>query len=98
MTDNSKDIGVIQALVQRFETQRLPHALAIKKKVDQGDVLSESDLTFLKQVFEDAQHIKPYMDKNPDWQPLFSKAVTLYTEIMDKATANEQATAKPDKY
>lgn len=90
MTDSSKDTGVILALVKRFETQRLPRARAIKEKVDQGDVLDEADIEFLNQVFEDAQHITPLLEKHPEWQAVVSGAVDLYKEIMDKATENEQ--------
>lgn len=81
------------ALIERFENQRLPTALAIKKKVDKGEVLSEGDIAFLNQVFEDSEYIKPIIHNHPEWQPLFSRVVTLYTEIMDKALENEQGSA-----
>jgi hypothetical protein len=91
MAESTKDTGVLLALFERFETQRLPRALALKEKVDRGDVLSEEDMTFLNQVFEDAQHIKPFLHKHPEWQPLMARAVELYKEITDKALANEKA-------
>ena len=90
MTEPFKDTGVIIALATRLETQRLPRALAIKEKVDQGEVLDESDIEFLNQVFEDAQHVTPLLEKHPEWQSVVSGAVDLYKEIMDKATENEQ--------
>ncbi len=91
MTESSKEIGVGAALVERFETQRLPRAQAIKKKVDSGQVLGREDIAFLHQVFEDAKHIKPLADKRPDWQTLVAGAIHLYKEIMDKALANEKS-------
>ena len=90
MTEPSKDTGVIIALAKRLETQRLPRAQAIKEKVDQGEVLDEADIEFLKQVFEDAQHVTPLLEKHPEWQSVVSGVVDLYKEIMDKATENEQ--------
>lgn len=96
MTDATKDTGVIMALMERFETQRLPQALAIKKKVDQGELLSEGDIEFLSQVFADSQHVTPLLHKYPKWQPLVSRIVSLYKEIMDKALENEQG-PKPGK-
>jgi hypothetical protein len=91
MTEFSKDTGVTQALIERFETQRLPRALALKAKVDRGELLSDMDLAFLKQIFDDAQSIKPLVDRHPEWQSLVSRAITLYKEITDKALANEEA-------
>ena len=91
MTESFKDTGVMMTLVERFETQRLPRALAIKKSVDQGELLSDMDMAFLKQVFDDAQHIQTFVHKHPEWQPLVARAIALYKEITDKALANETA-------
>jgi len=91
MTESSKDTGVTQALIERFETQRLPRALALKAQVDRGELLSDIDLAFLKQVFDDAQSIKPLVERQPEWQSLMARAIALYKEITDKALANEEA-------
>jgi hypothetical protein len=96
VTNSADDTGVLVALIERFETQRLPRATALKAKVDRGEVLSDEDMTFLNQVFEDAQHVKPFLHKHPEWQPLVMRAVELYKAIMDKALAAEQA-AHPKK-
>jgi hypothetical protein len=80
-------------VVERFQNQRLPRAQAIKTKVDGGALLSDEDMAFLKRVLEDAQYIKPYVDKHPEWQSLASRAMSLYKEIMDKALENEKASA-----
>ncbi|HYA39214.1 MAG TPA: hypothetical protein VEI74_13180 [Candidatus Methylomirabilis sp.] len=91
MAESSKDTGVILALIERFESQRLPRAQTLKTKVDRGEVLSEQDLAFLNQVFEDAQHIRPLVHKHPEWQPLVARAVELYKAITERALANEKA-------
>ena len=91
MTESSKDTGVTQALIERFETQRLPRALALKAQVDRGELLSDMDLAFLKQVFDDAQSIKPLVERQHEWQSLMARAIALYKEITDKALANEEA-------
>lgn len=89
MTDSSKDTGVILALVERFETQRLPRAMAIKERVDKGERLGQADVAFLEEVFEDAGKIESLLDRHPEWQALAAKAAGLYAEIMDKAMENE---------
>ena len=94
MSDKSKDTGTIFALLERFETQRLPRALALKEKVSQGERLGDTDIVYLKQIFTDAQQIKPLLDRHPEYESLVSRAIHLYKEITDKALENEQAAGK----
>jgi hypothetical protein len=91
MAEISKDTGIAATLFERFETQRLPRALALKEQVDRGDLLSDTDMAFLKLVFDDAQHINTLVHKHPEWQSLVARAIALYKEITDKALANEKA-------
>ncbi len=90
MTDNSEDTGVILALMERFNKQRLPRALEIKKRIDEGGTLSETDIAFLDEVFESANNVMPLLDKHPDLQPIASRAVSLFKEITEKALENEK--------
>ena len=39
MKESADELGVIYALVERFEKQRLPRLLELKKRVDKGGVL-----------------------------------------------------------
>ena len=89
MSESEKDSGMIQVLAERFENQRLPRVLSIKEKVDMGGVLDEFDIEFLEQVFEDANTIKPLLDRHPEWQPLAARMVHLYKEITETALKNE---------
>ena len=90
MTDKTHDPGVIQALVERLNTQRLPRALDIKKRVDAGETLGEYDMNFLESVFHDAETLKPLMNRNPEYQKLVANIIRLYKEIVDKAMENEK--------
>jgi len=90
MTKSSKDTGVILALMQRFNEHRLPQTLAIKKRVEQGECLSEYDISFLEKVFSDANHVMPLIDKHPELQPIATRAISLYKEITEKALENEK--------
>jgi hypothetical protein len=90
MTDTSKEAGIIMALEERFEKQRLPRLLELKDKVDAGDVLDDSDIAFLEQVISDAMHSKPLMDRHPEWQGFCAYVIHLYEEITGKALRNEE--------
>lgn len=90
MTESSKDTGVILALIERFEKQRLPKLLTLKEKVDKGDVLDDPDIAFLDQVIHDAIQSKPLMDEHPEWQNFCANVVHLYEEITEKALDNEK--------
>lgn len=84
------DAGVSQALLDRLNNQRLPHALELKEKVDAGEILGEYDLRFLDEVFADAQSIQPMIDRHPEYQKLVAQLIHLYKEILDKAMENEK--------
>ena len=84
-----KDRGTIFMLIERFETQRLPRAEALKRKVDGGGLLDEADIAFLQKVWRQAHYVTPLVREHPEWQPIFVRAATLYKEIMSKALANE---------
>lgn len=90
MSEISKETGVIVALLERFNKQRLPRALALKARVEQGECLSESDIAFLEEVLKDANHVMPLVDKHPELQPLATRAISLYKEITDKALENQK--------
>ena len=90
MNESEKETGVIMALLQRLEHQRLPALLAMQKKVDQGERLEDHDIDFLKQMLSDANKIKPMIDKHPEYQDLAVQLISLYNEITTKALENEK--------
>jgi len=92
MSTPSQDVGVIQALLERLNSQRLPMALALKDKVEQGEKLSDYDIGKLEEVFIDAQTIQPMVDRHPEYQELAARILHLYKEILDKAAENERNT------
>ena len=90
MDEDTKEDGVILALIERFGRQRLPRITELKEKVDRGGVLDESEMEFLQGVINDAVHNKPLIDKHPEWQKFCAEVVHLYEEITEKALQNEQ--------
>ena len=91
MTEKSDDEGVITVLVQRFEGERLPRALDLKEKVDQGETLNDIDIAFLEQVLEDANKLGPLLERHDEYHKLASQAMDLYKEITEKALENEKS-------
>jgi hypothetical protein len=90
MSTSQKDAGTIQALLQRLNTQRLPRALELKKRVDAGARLEDGDIDFLHQVFEDATHVQRVIARHPEYRTLVAQLISLYSEITQKALENEE--------
>jgi hypothetical protein len=83
------DTGTIQALLDRLVRFRLPRAIAIKKRVDLGECLTDSDIRFLKSALRDAQEGYKFVSRNPEFHKLGLQMAQLYEEIVQKATENE---------
>lgn len=81
--------GVLEAVMQRFEKQRLPRILDIKRMVDRGEVLCKLDIEFLEEVFRDTQQYRHFVDEHPEFQKLYATVAHLYDEIAKKALDNE---------
>lgn len=90
----NKEAGIIQALAERLEKQRLPMALELKAKIDQGGLLDDMDIAFLEEAFANAAQLKPMLDAHPEWQELAARMLGLYKEITEKALENEQGAQK----
>jgi hypothetical protein len=90
MTDRRLEAGVIEAVLERLADQTLPRALDIKRKVDAGDKLLDSDTLFLDQALADLRRDGPYVEHHPEWEPLYSRVIDLYDQITRKALENEQ--------
>lgn len=90
MATSNQDAGTIQALLERLQKFRLPRALDLKQRVDEGARLTDEDVTFLKRVFEDAAGAQQLATRHPDLQSLAVRLIGLYDDITKKALDNEQ--------
>ncbi len=89
MDKAEKDRGTIVALIERFNTQRLPAAQALKKKVDSGQLLDESEHQQLYQVEEELNKVRALLERNPEYQDLAAKILNLWVEITKKELENQ---------
>jgi hypothetical protein len=58
MTNDPDDLGVISALLERLNNQRLPRLLDIKQRVDAGGRLDSIDMQFLGEVATSAEQVR----------------------------------------
>jgi len=90
MNEKDKDKGIILVLLERYNKQRYPRALALKKKVDSGEILSDYDHTFIKEVQEDAKRVKLLIERNPEYKDLAADILNLWNEIIEKDIENKK--------
>ena len=93
MANGNEDAGVLAVIVKRMEEQRLPRALELKDKVDQGGLLDDADINFLERVFADSSELKPLLARHPEHQDLSARIMGLYLAITTKALENEEKQA-----
>jgi hypothetical protein len=94
MTGNSKDLGTMTTILERFTKQTLPKVLEIKKRANRSEVLNDRDINFLKLLPKRFNEVKPFVDRNPEYQELYAQAVHLYKDITKQALLNEKDTGK----
>ena len=90
MNETEKDRGTIQVLLERFNTQRLPVAETLKKKVDSGQLLDESEHKQLYQVEKDLNKVRTLVERNPEYKELAAKILNLWSEIAIKDIENQK--------
>ena len=91
MEQAEKDAGTIAALMLRFKETRLPRAQRLLEKVNGGEKLSDSDIGFLKRVYQDTRTHQPLIKRHPEYHDLVAGFIHLYTEIITRGLENEQA-------
>lgn len=93
-SERKAELGVIQVLLHRFSTYRLPYALQLKAQVDRGERLSEYEMRFLKKVVQEGAQACRLAAKHAKYEALVSQATALFSEIMSKALENERAASQ----
>jgi hypothetical protein len=88
MNQEIKDQGVIEVLLKRFENERYPRAQLLKKKVDNGGVLDDQDLSYLEQTLGEAHQVTALLSRHPEYAALAKEILLMYEEIMSKSQQN----------
>ena len=89
MEQKELDAGTIAVLMLRFKEYRLPRAKRLLQRVNEGQVLRDADISFLKRVHSDSLQAQSLIKRNPEYSVLVNRTLDLYTEIIKKALENE---------
>jgi hypothetical protein len=92
MAEVSKETGTLAVLAKRMVEERLPKALAMKERVEKGEVLTDLDLAFLEEVVAGARQNWGLL-KDPRVLEVAGRMTQLYKEITEKALENEKKRA-----
>ena len=90
MDQKEKDKGLIMVLLERFNKQRLPRALALKEKVDSGELLDDYDHKYIKELQKDASQARLIVERNPEYKDLATNIINLWNEIIEKDIENQK--------
>ena len=86
-----RDRGTIQALLDRFNKQRMPRVVAMKEKVDADELLIDSDLRLIREMRNDAKQIRGILERHPEYQELVAGGIEMLNEISEKDAENRKA-------
>jgi hypothetical protein len=80
MNKISDDDGIFVVLIERGK-RRLERALRIKRRVDAGGLLTDTDIDFLEEVMSTSQKNAGLIERNPEWHEIYAKSVRVYGSI-----------------
>ena len=90
MNQEENDKGVLAVLTKRFEHERYPRMLELKKNVDSGGVLDDRDLSYIEHILTDAHQILSVLTRHPEYASLAKKCLIMYEEIMSQSQKNSK--------
>ena len=89
MSDN-EEAGTLTAILQNFNDHNFKRLTDIRDSVNQGNLLTDSELEFLEGMYERAKRASSLVSRHDDYHELFGKVVSIYDEVSEKAMENEK--------
>ena len=83
------DSSLLTVILVDFEREKVPRALSLLDKVNDGDLIDDFDIFFLEQIFSEAQSLMPLFDRHPEFQTVGAQILALCEEITHQAFENE---------
>lgn len=90
MYSSSEETGIITAYVEKLIEQSIPRALAVKKRIDDGERLNDIDIMYFEDQLANASNMMPMLKHHPEYQKLITELASLFNEISEIALKNEQ--------
>lgn len=89
MHSSLEELGIITAFIENLEKHTIPRALAIRKRVFEGESLNEIDTLYFEEQLSEASSIMHLLEHHPEYQKLAVEMASLYHEISEQALKNE---------
>lgn len=89
MHSSAEELGILTAFIENLERHSMPRALAVKKRIFEGELLNEIDSMYFEQQLSEAGSIMYLLEHHPEYQNLVMKLATLYNEIAEQALKNQ---------
>ena len=91
MSRETGDLLTIQALLERLVKFHLPRTLEVKKRIENGELLTDHDIEYLHLALEHAWDGYSIVANHAEYQHITFQLFELYDEIITQALENERA-------
>jgi hypothetical protein len=89
MQSLEEELGILTAFIENLDQHAIPRALAVKKRVFDGELLNEIESMYFEQQLSEASSIMHLLDHHPEYQNMVMKMATLYNEVAEQALKNQ---------
>lgn len=90
MEQSPYDAPLVKVMMDQLVKKCIPRAMRLRDRVYCGERLNDFDIIFLNDTLTDITNIKPFADRDPEYQGVVLRMVQLCKEITDQALENEE--------